>query len=243
MSDEIYGQLKANTPYIFVPDEDITEPIVFGKGKTLKPINNYYATLNSANEIIPVGDADWKAIGVYHYKVWPDERTPNEYGFAANSGTGVDKYGNEIGTFVAGEFVRAGKNTKIRPTRFFLRYTGEDETLKSKSAVVLPDRIVLVFPDGTASVLDPDDPQDDPSGDIETPTSEIAPTATANVWSNDKTIYIATAPGTAYRIIDASGRPLRTSITATDRDEVRLGDKADGIVIVIVGGKSFKIRY
>ena len=43
--------------------------------------------------------------------------------------------------------------------------------------------------------------------------------------------------------IDVNGRPLRTGITATDRDEIHLSGKADGIVIVITGGKSFKIRY
>jgi hypothetical protein len=105
---------------------------------------------------------------------------------------------------------RAGANATMKPTRAFLRYTGEDDVLnpngvQSKSATALPDRIVLVFP--------------------------------------DKTIYIAAAPNTPYTIVDVNGRPLRTGITATDRDEIHLPGKADGIVIVITGGKSFKIRY
>jgi hypothetical protein len=64
-----------------------------------------------------------------------------------------------------------------------------------------------------------------------------------NVWSFDKTIYIAAVPSTPYTIVDVNGRPLQTGITATDRDEIHLSGKADGIVIVIINGKSFKIRY
>ncbi|MBQ1884632.1 MAG: hypothetical protein II165_06385 [Bacteroidales bacterium] len=55
-----------------------------------------------------------------------------------------------------------------------------------------------------------------------------------------KTSYLCF--GTDYRIIDANGRLLRTATTQTDRDEIRLG-RGNGIVIVIIGGKSFKIRY
>ena len=68
------------------------------------------------------------------------------------------------------------------------------------------------------------------------------PAVNVKVWSYDKTIYIAAADGTNYRIIDTNGRALASGITATDRDEIRLGNRT-GIVIVIINGKTYKINY
>ncbi len=224
----ITGELAANTPYIFVPKADITE---------LK-FNNVNIEANSSEEYYnTTEDKDWTLVGMYVKKTW-DTPTPTEYGFAASPAT------NDAGESIsAGEFVRAGRNTKMKPTRAFLRYSGTNETLKSKSGVVLPERIVLVFPDATSSVVDPADPSGNGSDDVTTPVSELTPKAdNAKVWSYDKTIYIAAAPGIEYRIIDALGRPLQKGITATDRDELRLG-KHSGMVIVFINGKSYKLNY
>jgi hypothetical protein len=178
---------------------------------------------------------DWKLQGTYQRKEWntgEDIETTNVYGFAAKSGTNRDGE-----TISAGEFVRAHYNVGINTTRAYLQYIGEDETL-SKSAVALPDHITVVFVDGNAET------DDDNTEDIKTPTSEINPnSSTANVWSFDKTIYLASAPNTPYMIVDINGRPLLHGITATDRDEIHLSGKVEGVVIVVVGGKSFKIRY
>jgi hypothetical protein len=232
--------IQANTPYIFKPTADFN--VVTFTGVDVKENIGLSKSVSPKDFSVATKADGWSLVGVYSYKTWA-VRTPNEYGFAAKPISYTDEENGEEVNITAGEFVRAGKDAKIKPTRAYLRYDGEDETLKSKSSAVLPDRIVLVFPSETASAID--DPSDDPSGsdDIETPTSEIQPTANVKVWSYSKTIYIAAAPGTAYRIIDINGRPLRTGITATDRDEIHLGGKADGIVIVIIGGKAFKIRY
>ena len=143
-----------------------------------------------------------------------------------------------------GDFVRAGYNVSIKPTRAYLEYIGTNTSL-SESALVLPDRIKVVFHDhATATVID--DPtvnsSENGNGDIATPTSELAPTANVKVWSYDKTIFIAAEPNTAYRIIDANGRTLRTATTQSDRDEITLG-RCNGIVIVIIGGKTYKVNY
>lgn len=233
------GKLKANTPYIFIPTEDCG-PFTFSDVTIIKP------DFNNDNEITASTEAEkWELVGVYHYKVW-SERMATEYGFAAIAGKGVDQDGNYMGNIEIGEFVRAGENSKIKPTRCFLRYSGSGELAQSKSTTELPDRIVLVLPDETASVIDPDDPSNnlDDNGDIKTPTSEINHnTIDAKVWAYDKTIYIEAQPNVAYSVIGLNGSVLINGITAADREEVRLSVKHDGVVIVVVVGKSFKIKY
>ena len=79
--------------------------------------------------------------------------------------------------------------------------------------------------------------------DITTPVSEQpAQASNVKVWSYEKTIYIQAAPMTDYRIIDATGRVLRSATTQTDRDEIRLGNLS-AIVIVIINHKTYKINY
>ena len=83
---------------------------------------------------------------------------------------------------------------------------------------------------------------DAPPADIKTSTSERT-NPNIKVWSFAKTIYIESAPGTPYTILDVNGRVLKTGTTNTDRKEIHLGGKMDGFVIVKIGGKTFKIRY
>ena len=226
---ETTSTLSANTPYIYIADKNMTS-VVFA-GVTIEK-----------TEAGKVEKTDWTFQGTYEKKVWNTNgeiETKNVYGFAAKAGKNQDGE-----SYAAGEFVRARYNISIKPTRAYLQYTGNDVNL-SKSALVLPDRIKVVFIDKeTASVID--DPTVNPSenedGDITTPTSEIQPTANVKVWSYDKTIFIQARPGTDYRIIDASGRTLRTAATQTDRDEIRLGSRS-GIAIVIINGKIYKVIY
>ncbi len=229
--------LNANTPYIFKPSEETAAKSEFVfRGVTISP-----TTGDNTTEV-----GDWKFHGTYEKILWNEDptkthpkTTTNVYGFAAKAGTN-----NDGESYEAGEFVRAGYNVSIKPTRAYLEYKVSNENL-SKSALVLPDRIKVVFIDHeTASVIDDPtvNPSENENGDISTPTSEIQPTANVKVWSYDKTIFIQSRPGTDYRIIDANGRLLRASTTQTDRDEVRLG-RGNGIVIVIIGGKAYKVNY
>ncbi len=230
--------LYANTPYIFKPSETVEN-----KGFTFSNVTIQPTTGGTTTTI-----DDWEFHGTYEKVIWNEDKdktnsktTTDVYGFAAASKENTE--GDQ--TIAAGDFVRAGYNVSIKPTRAYLKYTGENQN-PQKSALVHPDRIKVVFIDKeTASVIDDPtvNPSADEDGDITTPTSEIQPTANVKVWSYDKTIFIQSHPGTDYRIIDASGRPLRTSTTQSDRDEIHLGGKADGIVIVIIGGKAYKIRY
>ena len=241
---EAITEIAANKPYIFKPLADF-DFVVFKGVKVEK--NTGISKASSEIEISVETNAEkWNLVGVYTNKTW-SVRTPNEYGFAAKQISYTDKETKEEVNITAGEFVRAGANAKMKPTRAYLRYTGDNVVLnpgiQSKSAAELPDRIVLIFPDETASVID--NPSDDPSdsGDVTTPTSELVnPAVSAKVWAYDKTIFIAAAPNTPYRIIDANGRLLKESATQTDRDEIRLGSRS-GIVIVIIGGKAYKVNY
>ena len=228
--------LKANTPYIIKPSAATATQSEFAfNDVTIMPTNGSNTTKAG----------DWVFHGTYSKMTWNegegDELTDkNIYGFAAASKENAE--GKQI--IAQGEFVRAGHNVRIHPTRAYLEYTGTDDRLRSKSTFALPDRITVVFRDHeTASVIDDPaiNPSENENGDISTPTSEItAPNANVKVWSYDKTIFIDAAPGIAYHIIDANGRLLRASTTQSDRDEVRLGH-VSGIVIVIIGNKAHKL--
>ena len=218
----VTGTLSANTPYLFLPNADI-EQVMFPE-VTLTP--------TTGSNSVKIDD-HWTFHGVYEKILW--ETAPdNHYGFSAiNKGDNI----------AAGDFVKIGQYVRIKPTRAYLTYNDGI----SKSAIVLPDRIQVVFSDEEiASVIDPiDTPTDDTQtdDDITTPVSEQpAQASNVKVWSYEKTIYIQAAPMTDYCIIDATGRVLRSATTQTDRDEIRLGHH-DGIVIVIINHKTYKINY
>lgn len=226
-------KIEANKPYIVKNTGD--KDLVFDNGNEqidLKPVGKDETTITEGTD--GTSAEGWEFVGTYEKKVW-DADSPNEFGFAAND------EGDDI---KAGDFVRIGAGASIKPTRSYLRYTKNDNPF-SKAGEQLPDKIgVILIPLG--SVVNPDDPNNDPNnGDIETPVSEIVPATNsgAKVWSYDKTIVIEAAPSTAYQVIDLGGRTLKNGVTNTSREEIVLGGKTDGMVIVMIGGKSFKIKY
>jgi hypothetical protein len=111
----------------------------------------------------------------------------------------------------------------------------------SKSAVELPEKIIVVFPDETASIVEPGDPDD--NGDITTPTAEITPNSGIKVWSADGSVIIEAQPDMDYTIVDLSGRTLKNGVTHSTRETVTLSRRAAGIVIVKIGNQTFKISY
>ncbi len=221
LDNPVDGEVAANTPYVFVPSKTFNS-ITF-TDVTIETTSPKDVTVNGENS------NDWTFKGTYSRIENFETHDKPIYGFAGTNNSSI----------AVGEFVRANKSkVSIKPLRCYLEYNGNNPNL-SKSALELPDRIVLHI---ISSVIDPDDPTENPGSDITTPTSELAPAANVKVWSYDKTICIAAAPNTPYRIIDATGRVLKDDITATDRDEIRLGNHS-GIVIVIISGKTFKVSY
>jgi uncharacterized repeat protein (TIGR02543 family) len=215
---EAITTIEANKPYIFVPSEDFDE-MTF-ENVTLKKTTD--APLINVCE-----NKNWKLHGVYSKKVWTDEDV-NDYGFAAAAKDEIS----------VGEFVHFVTGATLKTTRCYLEYSKDGF---SKSAAVLPERIIVVFPE-TSSVIEPNDPENN-NGDVITPVSEIAPNIGTQVWSYDGTIFIEAQPNTDYSVIDITGRTLKTGVTSSSRETVTLSRRAAGIVIVKINGKTFKINY
>jgi hypothetical protein len=214
------SSVEAYTPYIFRPNST-TPNFTWTVSKLEKPKDGPYTD--------KVGK--WTLTGVTEVKKW-DTDDNNDYGFAGQTSTST-------GDYKIGEFIKVATGAKLSPFRCYLTY---DDNSLGKAAEELPTTIrvriinAVVEPD-----VEPINPEE--GGDIETPVSEIKPAKSdIRVWSYDKTIFIEAAPNTTYRIIDAAGRVLKNDITNSTRDEIRLGNTS-GIVIVIINGKTFKIKY
>ena len=85
---------------------------------------------------------------------------------------------------------------------------------------------------------------------VATPVSEITPGTKTNsalpaakVWSYDKVIVIEALAGTRYSISDANGRLIKEDITQSTHDEITLSIVHDAILVVRIGGQSFKVMY
>ncbi len=207
--------IKANTPYIFYPSEDI-DAITFSN-ITLVPTNG---TLSN-------GDANgWQLHGVYSKKIWPED-SKTEYGFA---GEKVEDDGIE-----AGEFVLAGKDAWADPMRCYLTYAGSVNPFTAKAATVLPDRIRVVFPSDNDNEITTD------PAEVITPVSSVSEPEETKVWSFGGIVYIEAQPDMDYTIIDLTGRTIKKGVTLSTREEVALSRHA-GIVIVNINGKSVKVN-
>ncbi len=92
------------------------------------------------------------------------------------------------------------------------------------------DVVVMKKVDG----IDDSDPKD-PT----TPVSTAPSAVSTKVWSNNRTLFIASAPDTKYKIVDINGREITTSVTKTSHEEIAVAKS--GVFVVIVGNQSFKV--
>ena len=119
--------MKANTPYLYVPDEEPQYWYIDNGGDGVAIFTEGY---DGGNKVTPYdGTADfawnkWNFIGTYQPRYWSDSENPEEigkvYGFAGNT-KDVD-----APIVVAGDFVRAKSGAKIRPTSCYLMWTGSE---------------------------------------------------------------------------------------------------------------------
>ena len=119
--------MKANTPYLYVPDDEPQYWFIDndGDGVNIFTEGNGGGTKQTEYD----GTADfawnkWDFKGTYQPRYWSDSENPEEigkvYGFA---GTTKDVDGQIV---VAGDFVRAKSGAKIRPTSCYLMWTGSE---------------------------------------------------------------------------------------------------------------------
>lgn len=131
--DNVSGNLAANTPYIFLPDEN----------RNIVPILFHGDAVNSSNPSTMSGN--WTFKGTYEEKKWDSEPT-GIYGFSAQA-VADDNISQ-------GQFVKVGAYVKIRPLRAYLEYTGSNfpNTRSSLPEEGLPDRIIVRLVGGETSI-------------------------------------------------------------------------------------------
>ena len=130
--------MKANTPYLYVPDD---EPQYWYIDNGGDGVNIFTEGYDGGNKVTPYDGSNesfrwnkWDFIGTYQPRYWydgSDSEHPAEnigeldkvYGFAGATKEVQGVYNNTI-TVQAGEFVRAKNGAKIRPTSCYLMWTG-----------------------------------------------------------------------------------------------------------------------
>ena len=120
--------MKANTPYLYVPDEEPQYWYIDNGGDGVTIFTEGY---DGGNKVTPYDGSNesyswnkWNFKGTYQPRYWSDSENPEEigkvYGFA-----GVEKEVDEK-PVVAGDFVRAKSGAKIRPTSCYLMWAGSE---------------------------------------------------------------------------------------------------------------------
>lgn len=120
--------MKANTPYLYVPDEELQYWYIDNGGDGVTIFTEGY---DGGNKVTPYDGSNesyswnkWNFKGTYQPRYWSDSENPEEigkvYGFA-----GATKKVDEK-TVVAGDFVRAKSGAKIRPTSCYLMWAGSE---------------------------------------------------------------------------------------------------------------------
>ena len=167
--------MKANTPYLYVPDDEPEYWYIYNDGGG---VNIFTEGYDGGNKVTPYDGSKesyswnhWMFKGTYQPRYWSDSENSEEvgkvYGFAGASKEVDGKF------VVAGEFVRAKIGAKIRPTSCYLEWvepqTNNARALTRGAAATdeeLPSSIIvkLVSASGETTSI----------GEIDTKTGEIS---------------------------------------------------------------------
>lgn len=166
--------MKANTPYLYVPDEEPQYWYIDNGGDGVTIFTEGY---DGGNKVTPYDGSNesyswnkWNFKGTYQPRYWSDSENPEEigkvYGFA-----GATKDVDEK-PVVAGDFVRAKSGAKIRPTSCYLMWAGSEPsnaralTRSAAATEELPQSITvkLVGANGETTAI----------GTLDTKTGEVA---------------------------------------------------------------------
>ena len=159
--------LKANTPYLFMPDDATTMTFPNISSMTGGVVTLQTTTANDGVYGGATTDAAWNFHGTYKGKSWAV--ASNDYGFAAQSGTEA----GGAATVEAGQFVRFTTGAFIKPMRCYLSYVGTEApaparglTRSAAATDDLPQSITvrLVSRNGETTAI----------GEIDTTTGELS---------------------------------------------------------------------
>ena len=118
--------MTANTPYLYVPDDEPEYWYIYNDGDG---VNIFTEGYDGGTKVTPYDGSNesfrwnkWDFIGTYQPRYWSEtehfEEVGKVYGFAGNT---KDVDGKRV---VAGDFVRVKSGAKIRPTSCYLMWTG-----------------------------------------------------------------------------------------------------------------------
>ena len=138
--------LQANTPYIFMPDDQNSGKITVNNGN--EKVSVCTANTHTAQDT----GGNWKFIGTYEAIVWISGHSDlgKVYGFAAEEVKDGDKT-----VFDVGQFVRVGAGANIAPMRAYLKRTSTNApSMDGRAAEDLPAtmRVVLINSNGATSI-------------------------------------------------------------------------------------------
>ena len=158
---ETATELKANTPYVFLPNDALVE------GKVTFDLNGAPVTMNTTTAASSnnLDASNWEFYGSYAERHWykddpvHDDENADEigvvYGFAAKNGTASDG----VSAIAAGQFVRFANGAWLRPLRCYLMFKGEGNPLaaRGRAAEVLPESIGIRLVDANGKTTDLDE--------------------------------------------------------------------------------------
>lgn len=179
--------LKANTPYVFMPDDATTMAFPNIVNMTDGVVTLQTTTANDGVYGGATTDAAWNFHGTYKGKSWAV--ASNDYGFAARSGTEA----GGAATVDAGQFVRFTMGAFIKPMRCYLSYVGTEApaparglTRSAAATDDLPQSITvrLVSRSGETTAI----------GEIDTKTGELS--FDSEVWYTLDGIRLSGKPST-----------------------------------------------
>ncbi|MBO7598026.1 MAG: cadherin repeat domain-containing protein [Bacteroidales bacterium] len=108
---------------------------------------------------------------------------------------------------------------------------------------ILDEEDIVTNPEPTNPEPTNPEPQPEPEPDPQNPSTPVSSIDNGGnnvkVWSFARTIYIASTPDSQYKIIDLQGRTIATSTTKSSHEEVNINK--EGIYVVIINGKSYKV--
>ena len=186
--------MKANTPYLYVPDEEPQYWYIDNGGDGVTIFTEGY---DGGNKVTPYDGSNesyswnkWNFKGTYQPRYWSDSENPEEigkvYGFA-----GVEKEVDEK-PVVAGDFVRAKSGAKIRPTSCYLMWAGSEPsnaralTRSAAATEELPQSITvkLISANGETTAI----------GTLDTKTGEV--TFDSEAWYTLDGVRLSGKPST-----------------------------------------------